>query len=67
MQRVDTAVPGSLTVFPKIFKNKGNILKTVAFEKYFFPLSLNFSGFCSLKIVGKDGNLITSEEIIFSH
>jgi hypothetical protein len=33
----------------------------------FFPLSLNFSDFCSLKIVGKDGNLITNEEIIFSH
>jgi hypothetical protein len=28
----------------------------------FFPLSLNFSDFCSLKIVGKDGNLITSEQ-----
>jgi hypothetical protein len=28
---------------------------------------LTFSSFCSLKIVGKDGNLITSEEIIFSH
>jgi hypothetical protein len=32
-----------------------------------FPLSVNFSGFYSLKIVGKDGSLITSEEIIFSH
>jgi hypothetical protein len=28
---------------------------------------LDFSGFCSLKIVSKDGNSITSEKIIFSH